>query len=214
MRLDIFWSFRSPYAYLAVDRLVNIATDYTVDARLRVVRPLALREPDFFKKARPQFLPYMLHDLAREGERLGVKISLPQPDPVDMDLTTGVVAREQPHIDRLMSLGVAAQRAGKGLAAAQAISRRIWSGEPDWHLGDALKDALNAAGCEFEALHQWSETHTEDVKAEIKENEADQMKHHWGVPLMVLGEESFFGQDRIDTLLWRLNEAGLKRNEP
>jgi len=37
------------------------------------------------------------------------------------------------------------------------------------------------------------------------------LKHHWGVPLMVLDEEPFFGQDRIDALLWRLNLGELKR---
>ena len=34
---------------------------------------------------------------------------------------------------------------------------------------------------------------------------------HWGVPTMVYEGEPFFGQDRIDTLRWRLKNAGLKR---
>ena len=34
---------------------------------------------------------------------------------------------------------------------------------------------------------------------------------HWGVPTMVLRDEPFFGQDRIDTLRWRLDQYGLAR---
>ena len=32
---------------------------------------------------------------------------------------------------------------------------------------------------------------------------------HWGVPTMVFEGEPFFGQDRLDLLLWRLKNAGL-----
>jgi len=34
---------------------------------------------------------------------------------------------------------------------------------------------------------------------------------HWGVPTMVLDGEPFFGQDRIDQLLFRLKQKGVKR---
>jgi len=34
---------------------------------------------------------------------------------------------------------------------------------------------------------------------------------HWGVPTMVLRGEPFFGQDRIDTLRWRLDKYGLRK---
>jgi len=36
---------------------------------------------------------------------------------------------------------------------------------------------------------------------------------HWGVPTMVVRGEPFFGQDRIDTLRWRLDKLGLKKLE-
>jgi 2-hydroxychromene-2-carboxylate isomerase len=28
---------------------------------------------------------------------------------------------------------------------------------------------------------------------------------HWGVPTMVYGGETFFGQDRVDVLTWHIN---------
>jgi len=38
---------------------------------------------------------------------------------------------------------------------------------------------------------------------------AQQAAGHWGVPLFVFQGEPFFGQDRIDHLLWRLKQHGL-----
>ena len=35
---------------------------------------------------------------------------------------------------------------------------------------------------------------------------------HWGVPTFVLEGEPFFGEDRIDTLRWRLSKHGLRRS--
>ncbi|MEM6576408.1 MAG: 2-hydroxychromene-2-carboxylate isomerase, partial [Pseudomonadota bacterium] len=34
---------------------------------------------------------------------------------------------------------------------------------------------------------------------------------HWGVPTMVVRGEPFFGQDRVETLRWRLDQFGLRR---
>jgi 2-hydroxychromene-2-carboxylate isomerase len=46
----------------------------------------------------------------------------------------------------------------------------------------------------------------------IKRNESDlAAAGHWGVPTFVFKGEPFFGQDRIDTLLWRLEQHGLSR---
>jgi hypothetical protein len=41
LAVDVFWSFRSPYSYLATPRLVRLATEYDVDVTVRVVLPIA-----------------------------------------------------------------------------------------------------------------------------------------------------------------------------
>ncbi|MEL7489233.1 MAG: DsbA family protein [Pseudomonadota bacterium] len=211
-KLDIYWSYRSPYSYLATDRLISIRNDYAVDVDFRVVRPLALREDGFFKRARPQFLPYLMKDMVREGARIGRPITLPNPDPIIMDMATGEVAPDQPHIELLMSLGVAACEAGKGLEFAAAASRRVWGGVEAWHEGDHLAEAAREAGLDLAALDQWRAENADAVKARIAENEAEQMKHHWGVPLMVLDDEdAYFGQDRLEALCWRLDNMGARR---
>ena len=45
----------------------------------------------------------------------------------------------------------------------------------------------------------------------IQENEAAHVAAgHWGVPTAVFEDEPFFGQDRLDVLLWRLQSKGLQ----
>jgi 2-hydroxychromene-2-carboxylate isomerase len=36
---------------------------------------------------------------------------------------------------------------------------------------------------------------------------------HWGVPTFVFENETFFGQDRIDLLVWRMESRGLTRGK-
>ena len=49
---------------------------------------------------------------------------------------------------------------------------------------------------------------SERLDAAIKANEAAQREGgHYGVPLMVLDGEPFFGQDRVEQLVWRLEQT-------
>lgn len=209
--LEIYYSFRSPYSYLAVDRLIEIEGNYAVEIDFRPVRPLALREPDFFERARKQFLPYLFQDVFREAARLGLAVAPPDPDPIDMDMANGKVAPDQPIMDRLMRLGVAAAMEGRGLAFARSAGRAIWGGGAGWHEDAAFAAALSAGGVDLAALEARAGDNLEKIQALIARNEAAQLEHHWGVPLMVLNDEPFFGQDRIDALTWRLDGLGLQR---
>ena len=49
LSLDLFWSFRSPYSYLVTPDLLRLREDYDVDIALRIVLPIAVREPEAFK---------------------------------------------------------------------------------------------------------------------------------------------------------------------
>ncbi|MEQ8936622.1 MAG: DsbA family protein, partial [Amphiplicatus sp.] len=124
---------------------------------------------------------------------------------------SGKVDPAQPKMDRLMALSIAAVEAGKGLDFARAAARRIWGGVENWHEGTALAEAAEEAGLQLSTLEAWARDNGATVARVIEENEAEQLRHHWGVPLMVLDEEPFFGQDRLDSLVWRMDQLGLKR---
>ncbi|VAW02413.1 hypothetical protein MNBD_ALPHA06-2187 [hydrothermal vent metagenome] len=208
---DVFWSFRSPYSYLATPQLYAITREYDVTCRFRPVFPLAVRVEDFFKTVNPLWPGYIMHDLPREAERLGMDIQWPEPDPIVQDFATLQVAKEQPYITRLTRLGVAAERLGKGLAFANAASARIWGGVKNWDQGTVLAEAAAEAGLDFAALETILDQDASGLDREITQNETEQTTAgHWGVPLMVFDGEPFFGQDRVQSLLWRMQQKGLQ----
>lgn len=210
LHADLFWSFRSPYSYLALPRLMALETEYDLRFIVRPVRPLALRQPDFFQREHPNWLHYLLIDVARLSEHLGIAFAAPNPDPVLFDHARNQAAADQPHIDRLTRLGVLAAEADKGLAALWSISQRIWSGSP-WTQTGVLETALTDAGLAPDML---ARTDTEATRLDtlIRDNEtALEAAGHWGVPTLVFNGEPFFGQDRIELLLWRLQQNGLTR---
>jgi 2-hydroxychromene-2-carboxylate isomerase len=211
LSFDVFWSFRSPYSYLATHQLVAIECEYDVAINVRPVYPIAIRTPDFFKRVNPMWLPYLLNDCKRIAEMKGVPFAWPSPDPVVQDLETREIASEQPYIHRLTRLGVAATEGGNGLAFISEVSRLIFGGVKGWNTGDHLILAAERAGLSLSELEAKVSANAEAYDAKIRQNEADQKTSgHWGVPLMVFEGEPFFGQDRIDVLIWRMKQAGLQ----
>ena len=47
LAIDVFWSFRSPWSYLATGRLRQWQDRYQLDVNFRPVYPIAIRAPDF-----------------------------------------------------------------------------------------------------------------------------------------------------------------------
>ena len=213
LELDLFFSFRSPYSYLATPRLRDLARDYDLDIHVRVVLPLAVRKENFFKTVNPLWPPYLVRDTARIAEYLGLPIRWPRPDPIVQDFQTREVAKDQPYIYRVSRLGAAAEVHGRGLPFIYEVSRTIWNGETEnWHEGDHLARASERAGLDWAELEREIAENPARHDALIEENQkALEAAGHWGVPTMVFRGEPFFGQDRIDPLIWRLNQHGLTR---
>ncbi len=211
LSLDLFWSFRSPYSYLVTPRMAALAQDYDVEVNVRPVFPLAIRTPGFFKSVNPLFVSYLLQDVPREAERLNLPYAFPNPDPVVMNMATGEVPTEQPHIHRLTRLGIAAVKAGQGIGFINEVSRIIWGGTDKWHLGDHLAHATARAGLDLDDLDNAIAKKADDYDQIITANQdAQRDAGHWGVPLMVFQGEPFFGQDRFDALKWQLEQQGLE----
>lgn len=209
--VDLFWSFRSPYSYIVVPRLLELERDWDAEVNVRPVLPIAVRQPEFFAHADPLWTSYLMRDCVRSAEFAGLTLRWPRPDPVVMDYATRTYPKEQPYIHRLTRLGVLAAELGKGLPLLRAVSHLIWSGETDgWHVGDHLARAVAAAGLDLAELDARQEAETDRLDAVIKQNEADQrLGGHYGVPLMVYQGEPFFGQDRYDQLVWRMKQNGM-----
>jgi 2-hydroxychromene-2-carboxylate isomerase len=213
LRIECFWSFRSPYSYLLVPRLAALVHDFDVACAVRIVRPIAVRQPTFFSAGDPLWITYLMRDTKRVAAYLGMPYRWPRPDPVVMDMATRTYPVEQPYIHRLNHLGQLASERGHGLAFIEAVSRLIWNGRTDdWHLGDHLARAAAEAGLDLAEMDRALDRDGDRLAAAIEANERDQRAAgHYGVPLMAFDGEPFFGQDRFDQLVRRLEQAGLAR---
>lgn len=211
LRFDFYYSFRSPYSYLATPQIAAVLEQWDVAADIRVVRPIAVRIPGFFKQVNPLWPPYLMRDTYRISARLGIPYAWPRPDPIVMNVATGEVPQDQPYIMRISRLGAAAVEAGRGMEFLTEVGRTIWSGQtPGWNEGDHIARAIAAAGLDPETLEAKAAAEADRLDAQIAQHEADQVTAgHWGVPLFVFEGEPFFGQDRIEDLVWRMRQRGL-----
>lgn len=211
--VDLFFSFRSPYSYLALPQTLEMVATYDVAVNLRPVYPLAVRVPGFFKRANPQFAKYVVRDSLRVAQQAGIPFRFPRPDPIVQNMETLEVADDQPHIHRLTRLGAAAQRDERSLTFVEAISRVLWDGSVrGWNEGDHLARAAAAAGFDLAAMDAAISADPDLYETVIADNEAAHAASgHWGVPTFVFEGEPFFGQDRIDMLIWRMQQNGLRR---
>lgn len=211
LQADIFWSFRSPYSYLATRRYVALSKEYDLTLNLRPVYPLAIREPDFFERNHPNWLAYTFRDIFRVAQHLQIPMGPPRPDPIVQDIATRKISDDQPYIYRLTRLGQAAARRGKSLAFCDEVSRLIWGGEENWHEGDHLGEAAKRAGLDLSELDAEALLDADRLDTEIAVNQtALEAAGHWGVPTLIFEGEPFFGQDRVDLAVWRMKQKGLE----
>ena len=170
LHADVYWSFRSPYSYLATRRYVALAEQYDLEINQRFVYPLAIREPDFFEKNHPNWLGYVFRDIFRVAQHMGIPMAPPNPDPIVQDIATRKIADEQPYIFELTRMGQAASRRGKGLAFANEVSQLIWGGIAGWNEGDHLEKAAGRAGMDLAELRAEASAQSKELDAEIAEN--------------------------------------------
>ena len=89
---DLFFSFRSPYSYLAVGRYRAMAEEYDLHIALRTVWPIAIRDPDILFTGNPAAPRYILADSYRTAQFLGIPFRWPRPDPIVQNLVTREIA--------------------------------------------------------------------------------------------------------------------------
>ncbi len=207
--LDFFVTLRSPYSYLAADRVAELAARPGVTLAFKPVYPIALREPDFFHTANPALLSYLRRDAERVAKMQGIPFAWPQPDPVVQNLETSEVADKQPHIRTLTRLAVAACQEEQGFVAYRALSQALFSGAVSWSEEDVLCNALEAATGQAARIFRRAQSKADACDAEAARNAEDLKRAgHWGTPTLVFEGETFFGQDRIAMCAWHMDRLG------
>ena len=212
IRADMYYSIRSPYSYLGIRRLEALlplqALDIEID--IRPVLPIAARMPELFKRANPGAIRYLEHDTRRAAAQLGVGFRIwPQPDPIVQNMETLEIAEEQPHIHPLTRRLVYACERGSGFDYTLRLAKLIWDASvDDWNSEEQMRKVADDAGLSYDEMESVIVSDAERLDAVVDANQAAlAAAGHWGVPTIVFEGEPFFGQDRIETFLWRVEQA-------
>ncbi len=182
--LELFHSIRSPYSYLSLQRVYEIADAFGLELKLRPVLPMVMRG---MQVPRTKLL-YIAKDATREAERNGVpfgKIA----DPV------GAGA------ERCLAVFQYAESEHKGRDFLANAGVAIWSEAIDVSTDKGMRKVTGRTGLFWPDVV--AAMQSDNWRGEIEGNRESMMNSgSWGVPTIRLGDDVFWGQDR-DWLLVR-----------
>jgi 2-hydroxychromene-2-carboxylate isomerase len=218
--LDVYLctSYRSPFAYVGMDRYAELENQYNVKIHVRYVYPIAIRDPSFFAKASDYRYLYDPHDMEREARFHGIPYHVDTSgktwtDPVVTKNVIEVAPRdEQLYIYRLYRISTLLQEEhpDKSLEWATRIFRKIYDGTASTTWPDDIPKVLTAIGLDAKAIEKKAKKNEAKYLAVVEKNqEWCHASGHGGVPNAVFRGEPFWGQDRIDRLVWRMKQNGL-----
>jgi 2-hydroxychromene-2-carboxylate isomerase len=179
-RLDAYISLRSPYTWIAMDRLITLAEAYNADLRLRPVLPMVMRGLPVPRAKRL----YIVRDTKREAERLGLPFGRIA-DPVGRPAERGLAV-----LFHAMTLG-------RGPDFARAFLKGVFAGGIDAGTARGL-DYLGAqAGLTQADVRAGLSDDSWRAQAEAS-REAMLALGVWGVPAFQVDDRpAHWGQDRL-----------------
>ena len=213
MKIDLYFSYRSPYSYLILPRMLKLKEKYDIEINFKVVYPIAIRMPEWFEgKNFFTFFFFKMIDMRLQAKKLGIPFtSKLKPDPIRQNIMTGKISSHQPYIFDICHLGQMAQMKGVGMEFAFEVSSLIFGGVENWNTDENLSESAKKVGLDLNQLRESVNVHEVEIIGQIKQNQVDQLNAgHHGVPLTVIGDKHFFGQDQFDKIMETLKENGLK----
>ena len=178
--LHFFCSLRSPYTYLAVPRLIELARCYAARLRIRFVLPMVMRGLPVPREKRL----YILRDTKREAERLGMPFGRIA-DPVGVPTERGLAVLHH------------AMAADKGPEFLWSFLRGVWAEGLDAGSDSGLRTIAVRAGLDETAVSTALRDHT---WREVANRNREEMLALglWGVPSFRVDDQpARWGQDRL-----------------
>lgn len=188
-RIDYFFATLSPYCYLAGTRLEEMAARQGAEISYKpfdVVSAFARTGGTPPKDRHPSRQEYRAQELVRQAKKLAMPFNL---KPAHWP-TNGAPAAYA---------FIAAQEAGGGDLGqlAHAISRAVWAEEKDIAEDAVIRDCLAGAGFDpalaDSGLLVGAETYARNLEEAVE-------RGVFGAPFYIVGDERFWGQDRIADL--------------
>lgn len=188
---ELWFSFRSPYSYLALERIEAVLAPHGVPLVLKPVAPMVARGLPVPTVKRM----YIVHDAKREADRHGIAFG-ELCDPLGRG------------IDHCLAIAHRAARHGLAMAFARSAMRGIWAEALDMAEYVDLRRVVERAGLSWDDARAALDD-PDAIKA-AQANAAElAVVHLWGVPSVRCGDFVAWGQDRLDLLADRLRRHAL-----
>jgi 2-hydroxychromene-2-carboxylate isomerase len=187
--IDYYVSTISPFAYLAGDRLERIAGSHGADIRYKPFDILALFQRTGGTppaERHPSRQAYRLQELRRQAAKRGMPINLqPAYFPTNPAPSSYAV--------------ITAQKDGAGDVGAlvRNLLAACWAEERDIAEDAVIRDCLERAGFDPALADKGLLSGAETYAANLEDAVAAGV---FGAPFYVVGEERFWGQDRLEDL--------------
>jgi 2-hydroxychromene-2-carboxylate isomerase len=180
-RLEYFYDYVSPFTYLADTRLDGLDADI-------VYRPMLLggvmkatgNSPPKTVAAKGQYLD---QDLQRWARKYGVPFTWNSVFPQNTV--------------KALRVAIVAQKQGWFARIHRPLFEAVWVNDLDISDETVLSDIIAAAGRDAAAV--FGEIATDAVKAELRANSDEAVARGvFGAPTFFVGDEMFFGNDRLE----------------
>ena len=194
--IDFYFSYRSPYSYLILPRMLKLKNEYNLDINFKIVYPLAIRMPEWFRNKNIFFFVPFIMDFKKKAKKLNMPLNMPiKPDPIRQNTITGKISSHQPYIFDVCHMGQVMSNRGKGIEFAFELSTLIWSVK-NWNNDSLLEKVFAEFGEDLYEVRKTAKKNESRIIDEIKSNQEDQkIAGHHGVPLNVYKGKYYFGQD-------------------
>jgi len=184
-RIDYFFTPTSPWTYLGAERFIDMARRHKASVRLLPADfgPIMAQSGGLpLGKRAKQRQAYRLQELARWKDHLGSDIVIePKFFPVP------------PHLAAQAIIAVDAT-GGDGLGFSLAVGRAIWVEEQDISDPETLRAIADAFGLDGQAIV--ASAHEQKPIYDANTQEAID-RGVFGAPTYLIGDQMFWGQDRL-----------------
>jgi len=191
-QLEIFFNFRSPYCYLASKRMFQLLEQFDVEL---LWKPLGGWSGRSAPERQKNKLLVVRQDVKRFCRRLEIPFS---PPPMQTDGTLAAL------------VSFAAEQSGKLTEYVMEVMHQEWGEGQD--IGDiqVLYKVADRIGLARSLVDQ--AINSAEWQSQLDSNwEEGQEKGAFGVPTFIVGEDVFWGNDRLDFVADLLKEKGVSR---
>jgi 2-hydroxychromene-2-carboxylate isomerase len=185
--IEFYFDFPSPYSYLAHTQLPRIAAEHGASLTYHPFRILELMK---LVANRPTTI-----ECKNKGKHAGTDLQRwTKRYKVDFARNPHLRSFDFAELDRVAFVAIAD---GQGAEYVTAVFSGIWAKQADLSQRSVLIDILNRAG--FDAPLLLERASTGDITAKLDaETQAAATRGVFGAPTMFVGDQMFFGNDRLD----------------